>query len=339
MVDHDLRDVQRRLEAAEQALSELRREQAELRREPAGRRRRPGGRALVAALALAVLAAPFAVAATGDPLREGVRNGTTRAETEIIGRFNATTGAKGGYVTRQSNIQTGSRAGGGAIYGCRGAAGGTGAGSAPCLRASNLANGLAFEFASRSGPTGLFDVGSPSDPPFLTNGTGRVANLNADKVDGLDAAQLQGQQGPPGPPGPPGPQGPPGPTASASDAVFTPNVTLDSTEAAVLTATITITQESRLVANATATLAGDSGAAGAADDVAACRLADSAGLYAPGLLSVSIPPHVIPRANIAVTGAAVRPAGTYAVSLRCRRQAGSAAVFDEGALTVVAAAV
>ena len=126
-----------------------------------------------------------------------------------------------------------------------------------------MANGLAFEFASRSGPAGLFDVRSPSDPPFLTDGTGHVANLNADKVDGLDAAQLQGQQGPPGTPGP---QGPPGPTASASDAA-------------------------------------------------------------------------IPRANLAVTGAAVRPAGTYAVSLLCLRQAGSAAVFDEGALTVVAAAV
>ena len=70
----------------------------------------------------------------GDPLRAEVRNGTTAKETEIIGQFNASTASKGGYVTRQSNTQTGARAGGGAIYGCRGAAGGTAAGSAPCLR-------------------------------------------------------------------------------------------------------------------------------------------------------------------------------------------------------------
>ena len=91
------------------------------------------------------VSAKAATVAAGDPIRAEVRNGTTGKETEIIGKFNATTGTKGGYVTRQSNTQTGSKAGGGAIYGCRGAAGGTASGSAPCLRASNLAAGLAFE--------------------------------------------------------------------------------------------------------------------------------------------------------------------------------------------------
>ena len=67
----------------------------------------------------------------GDPLRAEVRNGTTSRETEIIGDIRASTGPKGGYVTRQSNVDTGSTAGGGAIYGCRGAAGGTAGGSAP----------------------------------------------------------------------------------------------------------------------------------------------------------------------------------------------------------------
>ena len=176
------------------------------------RSRRPWAHVALAGVALAVLAAPFGVAATGDALREGVRNGTTNRETEIIGDFNASTSGKGGYVTRQSNTQTGARAGGGAIYGCRGAAGGTAAGSAPCLRASNLANGYAFELASKSGPAGLFEVGSPSDAPFATNGGGRVVNLNADKVDGLDAAQLQGQQGPPGPKGDTGATGATGAT-------------------------------------------------------------------------------------------------------------------------------
>lgn len=165
---------------------------------------------VLASVILGLLIAPFGIAATGDVLREGVRNGTTAKETEIIGKFNASTGAKGGYVTRQSNTQTGAKTGGAAIYGCRGAAGGTAAGSAPCLRASNLANGFAFEFGSKPGPAGLFEVGSASDPPFATNGGGRVANLNADKVDGLDADQLRGQQGPAGPAGPQGEKGPTG---------------------------------------------------------------------------------------------------------------------------------
>src|SRR4051794_12976551 len=95
----------------------------------------------------------------GDPIRAPERNGTTGKETEIIGKFNAATGTKGGYVTRQSNTQTGSKAGGGAIYGCRGAAGGTTSGSAPCLRASNLAAGLAFEFAGEGDVVGQISVG------------------------------------------------------------------------------------------------------------------------------------------------------------------------------------
>src|SRR3954447_14888005 len=94
------------------------------------------------------VSANAATVAAGDPIRAEVRNGTTAKETEIIGKFDASTGSKGGYVTRQSNTQTGAKAGGGAIYGCRGAVGGTASGSAPCLRVSNLAAGFAFEFVS-----------------------------------------------------------------------------------------------------------------------------------------------------------------------------------------------
>ena len=206
MACDELGELRRRLEAAEAGLEEMRRE---------GRDRRgarPSARAVLIGVALTLLLAPLGVAATGDALREGVRNGTTRSETEIIGKFNATSGAKGGYVTRQSNIQTGPNAGGAAIYGCRGAARGTAGGSAPCLRASNLAGGLAFEFASKSGPAGAFEVGSAGEAPFATNGGGLVTNLNADKIDGLDAKQLLGSQGPAGPKGETGAQGPKGDT-------------------------------------------------------------------------------------------------------------------------------
>lgn len=180
------------------------------------RRRRDRSRArsvVLASVIVGLLASPFSFAAAGDALREGVRNGTTSSETEVIGKFDATSGAKGGYVTRQSNTQTGAKAGGAAIYGCRGAAGGTAGGSAPCLRASNLGNGFAFELASQTGPAGLFTPGLPTDAPFAVEGTGRVVGLNADKVDGLDAAQLVAQaggQGPAGPQGPAGAQGPAG---------------------------------------------------------------------------------------------------------------------------------
>jgi hypothetical protein len=138
----------------------------------------------------------------GDPLRAEVRNGTTSRETEIIGDIGATSGPKGGYVTRQSNIDTGAKAGGGAIYGCRGAAGGTASGSAPCLRASNLAAGLAFEFSTRGLVGGLIAVGNPAVTnsaarPFTTNATAVATGLNADRVDGLDAAQVAATPGPP----------------------------------------------------------------------------------------------------------------------------------------------
>ena len=136
-----------------------------------------------------------AATAAGDPIRAEVRNGTTGKETEIIGKFNATTGTKGGYVTRQSNTQTGSKAGGGAIYGCRGAAGGTASGSAPCLRASNLAAGFAFEFVSAGDVVGQILVGdgkaaNSKAKPFTTNATGVATGLNADQVDGKSASDI-----------------------------------------------------------------------------------------------------------------------------------------------------
>src|SRR3954454_12900450 len=148
--------------------------------------------------------APVAQAAqtsAGDPIRAEVRNGTTAKETEIIGKFNASTGSKGGYVTRQSNTQTGAKAGGGAIYGCRGAAGGTSSGSAPCLRTTNLAAGFAFEFASEGAIVGLISVGdgktaNASARPFTTNATAGPTGLTADRVDGKTPTETAADPGP-----------------------------------------------------------------------------------------------------------------------------------------------
>lgn len=165
------------------------------RRRPSSRRSPTTRSVLLATAVLAVVVSPFAVAATGDVLREGVRNGTATSETEFISDIAASTGVKGGYSTRQSNL---SASGGGAIYGCRSKEGGSGANPPqnPCVRANNLSTGFAFEFNATNGTTaGSITVGSGGDTkkPFTTNATGVATGLNADRVDGLDAAQVVSQ--------------------------------------------------------------------------------------------------------------------------------------------------
>jgi len=151
-------------------------------------KRSPRTRSVIAATVILTLGiAPFGIAATGDALREGTRNGTATKETEIISN-NAT-----GYTTRQSNKST---AGGGAIYGCRSTAGGSLANPPknPCIRANNLANGFAFEFNAVGGESaGTITVGNGGDgkKPFTTNATGVATGLNADRVDGVEAAALK----------------------------------------------------------------------------------------------------------------------------------------------------
>jgi hypothetical protein len=133
------------------------------------------------------------VAATGSPLLQGKRNGTTTHETEIVGNIASSTGLTGGYTTRQSNL---SSSGGGAVYGCRSQAGGslaTPTPQNPCVRANNLSKGLAFEFNATLGDVaGAITVGSGGDTkkPFVTNATGVATGLNADRVDNLDAAGI-----------------------------------------------------------------------------------------------------------------------------------------------------
>lgn len=151
-------------------------------------RRGPRTRSVLLATGLLVLGiTPFAVGATGDVLREGQRNGTATRETQIIGNIGFSNRSKGGYTTRQSNL---SRSGGGAVYGCRSR---NGAGNNPCLNAVNLNTGYAFAFTAEDGNVGgVFNVGSggSSKRPFTTNATAVATNLNADRVDGQDAAQI-----------------------------------------------------------------------------------------------------------------------------------------------------
>jgi hypothetical protein len=146
-----------------------------------------------ASAAIAVLAAPVALAADHNPVDGGSRNPSNNAsdgytsETQIIGEIAQNQGGfaagTGGFVTRQSNK---SDTGGGAIYGCRAKAG-----AEACVAANNLNNGDAFRFQATAAAASIGQLRFGLDinkvvakPPFVTNGTGLVKNLNAEMLDG-----------------------------------------------------------------------------------------------------------------------------------------------------------
>jgi hypothetical protein len=143
---------------------------------------------LISAVVLAVLVAPSALASgEGRAIRGGKRNPSSNKSVALTRETGILTN-NGTYGTRQSNKKDGD--GGGAIYGCRSAPG-----HEPCIRANNLKNGRAFEFDTSSGTQGGYiDVGSGNPntkaTPFGTNAAGKVANLNADRVDDLHADEI-----------------------------------------------------------------------------------------------------------------------------------------------------
>lgn len=150
--------------------------------------------AFIAAAALSLIAVPAAIGVgEGQPLDGGTRNPSPNQtaeynqETEIIAN-------NGSYGTRQSNKSSN---GGGAIYGCRSAAGGSAQGNEPCIRANNLEAGFAFEFESNGVQAGSISVGSGGDGvrPFTTNATGVATGLNSDEVDGMSADEIISRAG------------------------------------------------------------------------------------------------------------------------------------------------
>ena len=144
------------------------------------KRRSPGLYVVAAALILAIGVPSAAVGfGEGRDAKLGKRNpssGSLTRETQIIA-------SNGSYGTRQSNKRNGE--GGGAIYGCR-----SDAGKEPCVRANNLKGGRAFEFVTVGKEAGLIQVGDISAPPFSTNATGKVVNLDSDKLDGKDSTEF-----------------------------------------------------------------------------------------------------------------------------------------------------
>ena len=142
---------------------------------------------LASALLVALLVAPFAGAfGEGNSVRGGARNPSPDArraytkETQIIANVST-------YGTRQSNKSSN---GGGAVYGCRSATGCTPKGNEPCLRASNLTNGRAFEFNANGGTEVGAITGPATAAPFVTTAKGVATGLNADQVDGKSADEI-----------------------------------------------------------------------------------------------------------------------------------------------------
>ena len=130
---------------------------------------------------LALTITGVATGVTGDVLREGQRNpnsGFASQETLFQGSHGAFTG----------RFLNNTATGGGLGAGCNS----TGApGSNPCLRSRNVDGGLAFGFYSDGSTGGEINVSGPNAKPFTTNAGGVATGLNADKLDGLDASDLQ----------------------------------------------------------------------------------------------------------------------------------------------------
>lgn len=153
---------------------------------------------LASSLVLAVLVAPFAIAAgEGKPVNVGKRNparGAAARTTQLHTNLRA-----GGYGLRVDNRG----AGGSAVLRCRSRLGTDVASeraSTACLRGINTAAGEAFQFVTARGTlAGVIQTGSslatpnPNARPFVTNATGEAFGLNADKVDGLNAADIVAQ--------------------------------------------------------------------------------------------------------------------------------------------------
>lgn len=303
---------------------------------PAPRRRRRrgprGGSALVATAMLVALVGAAVVErgsssddvvlagnARGEPIEIQVRN-RSAGETGLIARGD-------GYSLRFSNTQQGR--GGGLVSGCRAAPG-----QEACIYGDNLRAGAAFLFRSREGSSaGRFEALGPNAVPFTTNATGLVENLNADKVDGLDATQLQGQRGPEGPRGPDGPEGPPGPTASAA-ASSVDDVTLDNSHKTVLTTSIELPFAARVMGTASAELDGDGGG----NDQAFCYI-DGPTADLSQRMTVDLPDAFNSVTTVAVTGAAELPAGTHTITVKCGLNTPvNPVLFTEGNLVVWAIA-
>src|SRR4051812_1393531 len=137
---------------------------------------------VISSVLLALLVAPFALAADGDAVRAGGRT-TFTSITRVLGDSST-------YATQQSNLRSGD--GGAARYGCR-----SSAANEFCLLSKNTGGGGSFRFQSLNSLLGgSIEVNPPSGKtaadakPFTTNAHGVATGLNADQVDGMSADDI-----------------------------------------------------------------------------------------------------------------------------------------------------
>lgn len=275
----------------------------------------------------------------GEPVQIQERN-RSKGETGLVTTSD-------GYSLRLSNAKE--NGGGGAVYGCRTQT------AAPtqeraCLYADNLRGGEAFLFRSRQGSkVGHFDLGNPAGAPFSTNATGRVGNLNSDRVDDLHASEIVSEA-----------RAKAGLAAATADSATkadsaTDADTVDGVHAsglrvksaftdtnavmflggaplALMSVPITLDVASNVLVNAMIEIDSDGGA----NDRVFCRL--SRGLYGNAIsreMQGDIPEGSFDRTWFGMTGAAALGPGTHDIKLFCVEAAGDTTAV-QGNLTVMA---
>lgn len=162
-----------------------------------GRGRRPawlhGGRAAaLAGAAIAIAVAPVALASGGgwhrhrarmarhhhsNALRGGIHNPPFSAFSRTTGIFSN----NHGWVTRTKNLGSG----GAAMLLCHASPGGA------CLAAKNSSAGMAFSFSSAGSTGGTIQLKNAKGAPFTTNAHGVATGLNANFLQGKQAAEFQ----------------------------------------------------------------------------------------------------------------------------------------------------
>lgn len=169
-------------------------------RRSASKLRSPSPRAaIVGGCALALIAAPIALASAGAahsnhstrtahaagteaaggfPLRGAIHNPASSAFFRTTGIF----ANSANWTTRVENLGTG----GASINACHAPAGGV-----ACLDAYNLSGGLAFMVNATGASGGEILLQNPSSAPFTTNAHGVASGLNANYLQGKQASEFQ----------------------------------------------------------------------------------------------------------------------------------------------------
>jgi hypothetical protein len=140
--------------------------------------------------ALALLAAPVALASGGDkrassailgdntPLKGAIHNPASSS-------FFRTTGIFANFSSWTLRVKN-AGSGGAGTFGCKASSSGS-----ACLEAENTNGGLAFEFATTGSTGGKIQLPSSSDSPFTTNAHGEASGLNANYLQGKQASEFQ----------------------------------------------------------------------------------------------------------------------------------------------------